>query len=86
MILVRMVLNIALHSITQQAASRQIDTPGVPPYNPSMEIHVALSFDDVLLVPAKSDILPGRSGYLDHVYSKHRFEHTAGGSCDGHRD
>ena len=39
--------------------SRQIDTPGGRPYNPSMEIPVALTFDDVLLKPAKSEVLPG---------------------------
>lgn len=41
--------------------SAQIDSARGPPYNPSMEIPLALTFDDVLLKPARSDVLPAEA-------------------------
>lgn len=46
--------------------SHQIDSPWGGPYNPSMEIPVALTFDDVLLKPAKSEVLPGDVDLRSH--------------------
>jgi IMP dehydrogenase len=45
------------------------DRVGGHPYNPSMEIVQALTFDDVLLMPAKSEVLPGQAD-LKTIFSR----------------
>ena len=52
-----------------------------------MEIREALTFDDVLLVPAQSSVLPLDGGYPHAGYPIHQLEHSAAiiGHGYGHR-
>ncbi len=49
--------------------TEQIDSLLGRPYNPAMEIPVALTFDDVLLMPNESDVLPADAN-LATVFSR----------------
>lgn len=46
----------------------------------------ALTFDDVLLVPAYSQVLPKDVSLATQFYPQHSPEHAIGVRSDGHRD
>ena len=51
-----------------------------------MELREALTFDDVLLVPGASDVLPAAADTRTRLTRDDRAQHPADQRRDGHRD